>query len=219
MPCRATGANRGGEVLKPPWRAATSAVLLALGACGQAALAADAPSFDCRRVARPSIAAQVCDDPKLARLDRKLADVYAAARRVAAKARPPPPLSAEQRGWLRSRDDCWKAQGQQAACIADSYRQRTAELQARYRLLPGKGPDRLACGGDPRNELVVTWFATDPPSLIAERGDQSSLMLWQTEDGQQRYVGRNERIDGQPGGELLLQWGYQAPTLHCLPTI
>lgn len=184
-----------------------------------AAWGAESPSFDCRRVATPSIAAQVCNDPRLARLDRQLAQVYAAARRVAAKAKPPPPLAAEQRGWVRWRDDCWKETGREAACIEERYKQRTAELQARYRLLPGRGPDRLVCGGDPANELVVTWFNTDPPSLVAERGDQTSLMLWQTEDGMQRYVGRNERIDGQPGGELLLQWGYQAPTLHCLPTM
>lgn len=57
-----------------------------------------------------------------------------------------------------------------------SYRQRISELQARYRLVPMRGPFFWACNGQQANELVVTFFATEPATLIAERGDQSVLM-------------------------------------------
>ena len=60
--------------------------------------------------------------------------------------------------------------------IDQSYRRRIAELQARYRLVSAKGPFWYSCDGDPRNEVVVTFFKTDPPTLEAERGDQVSLM-------------------------------------------
>lgn len=197
--------------------------LLVATPCVVAAVAAGAagatgPSFDCRKAPAGSIAAQVCEDPALVQRDRQLADVYAAARTVAARMKPPPPLVAEQRGWVKGRDDCWKATDRRV-CIDDAYRRRTAELQARYRLLPAQGPVRLVCDGDARNEVLVSRFATDPPSLMAERGDQTSWLLQQPEPvaGATRFVGRNETIDEQ-GGTMTVVWGYQARPMTCKGT-
>jgi hypothetical protein len=55
-------------------------------------------------------------------------------------------------------------------------RKRIAELQTKYRLVPASEPVFYACDGDPRNEVIATFFQTDPPTLIAERGDRVSLM-------------------------------------------
>jgi uncharacterized protein len=171
------------------------------------------PSFDCAKARPGSSEALICADPALAALDRQLADVYAAARKKAANEKPPV-LQAEQRGWVKGRDDCWKAQqGGQAACIRGAYVDRIVELQARYRLVAADGPVVLACDGDPRNEVVITRFRTEPPSLIAERGDQSSLMVRQSGEGE-RYQGRNESLV-QQGAESLVTWGYQAPVMRC----
>jgi len=193
------------------------ATLIAVPAVGADAAAAPGPSFDCRKVPAGSIAEQVCADPALVQRDRKLTEVYAAARKVAARMKPPPPLVAEQRGWVKGRDDCWKATDRRA-CIDDAYRRRTAELQARYRLLPTQGPVRLVCDGDPRSEVGVSRFATDPPSLMAERGDETSWLLQQPElvAGATRFVGRNETIDEQ-GGTMTVVWGYQARPMACKP--
>lgn len=171
------------------------------------------PSFDCAKAKPGSIEALICADPALAALDSQLADVYAAARKKAANEKPPV-LQAEQRGWVKGRDECWKAQQSgQATCIRDAYQQRIVELQARYRLVAAEGPVFLACDGDPRNEVVITRFRTQPPSLIAERGDQSSLMVRQSGEGE-RYQGRNETLV-QQGAESLVTWGYQAPVMRC----
>lgn len=175
-------------------------------------LAADAPSFDCRR-AEGRIQTQVCADPALAALDRRLAQVFAQALPKARNERPPR-LQAEQRGWVKGRDDCWKADDPRA-CAEEAYVRRIAELQVRYRLLPGRGPQRLTCDGDPRNELQVTRFDTTPPTLEAERGDQVSLMFLQPGAGMV-YVGRNERYE-ESAGEMRVQWGYQAPVMRCRP--
>lgn len=188
---------------------------LASTALATPALAADGPSFDCKKVERGSIAALVCGDAGLAQLDRKLTEVYGAARKVAAKMKPPYPLVAEQRGWVKGRDDCWKSEDKRG-CVEGEYKRRTAELQARYRLLAPRGPVRMACDGDARNEVVVSYFATDPPSLIAERGDQTSWMLQETKDGATRYVGRNETLQEQ-GGVSTVVWGYQAKPMSCKP--
>jgi hypothetical protein len=79
-------------------------------------------------------------------------------------------------------------------------------LQAKYRLVPGKGPVRYACDGDSKNEVIVTFFQTDTPTLIAERGDQLSLMYLQPSAGGTRYQGRNESL-WEHQGEALITWG------------
>lgn len=173
------------------------------------------PSFDCAKAKPGSSEALICADPALAALDRQLADVYAAARKKATNEKPPV-LQAEQRGWVKGRDECWKAKETgQGACIREAYVRRIAELQARYRLVAADGPVFLACDGNPANEVVVTTFRTEPPTLIAERGDQSSLMVRQSGDGE-RYQGRNETLV-QQGAESLVTWGYQAPVMRCRP--
>ena len=189
------------------------AVLLAAG-LGCLALGAQAagPSFDCGKVEAGSIAALVCRDPALAAADSKMAEVYAAALAKAGNEQPPT-LKAEQRGWIKGRDECWKVEDQ-AACVADAYRLRIAELQARYRLLAPVGSATYACDDAPGSEVTASFFATDPPSAIAERGDEVSFMVAQPAASGARYQGRNESL-WEHQGVATVTWGYGAPELHC----
>lgn len=66
------------------------------------------PSYACDRVAAGSVEAMICQDPALSRLDRRLAAAYATARRMAANERPPR-LVAEQRGWIKGRNEAFEA--------------------------------------------------------------------------------------------------------------
>jgi uncharacterized protein len=174
---------------------------------------AEGPSFDCAKVEAGSIEEMVCKDKGLAALDRKLAEVFAAASKKAVNEHPPL-LKAEQRGWIKGRNDCWKS-GDRRKCVEDNYRLRIAELQARYRLVPGNGPVTYACDGDPKNEVVVTYFQTDPPTLIAERGDQVSLMYLQPSGSGAKYQGRNESL-WEHQGEAAITWGYGSPEMRCM---
>lgn len=193
--------------------------LAALGMAGHAAggdqsRADRGPSFSCAEVRAGTIEALVCQDDALAALDRKLAGVYAAAVNKAANEHPPL-LKAEQRGWIKGRNDCWK-QDDERACLASSYRWRIAELQAGYRLVPGSGPFVYTCDGQPANQVVVTFFAdTDPPTLYAERGDSVSLMYLQESASGAKYRGRNESF-WEHHGEALVTWGYEAPQMRCI---
>ena len=173
---------------------------------------AEGPSFDCGKVEAGSIEEMVCKDKGLAALDRRLAEVYAAASKKAVNEHPPV-LKAEQRGWIKGRNDCWKSDDRRK-CVEDNYRLRIAELQARYRLVPGNGPVTYACDGDPKNEVVVTFFKTDPPTLIAERGDQVSLMYLQPSGSGAKYQGRNESL-WEHQGEATITWGYGSPEMRC----
>ncbi len=170
------------------------------------------PSFDCAKVAAGSIEEMICADDALAALDRKLAEVYAAASKKAANEHPPV-LKAEQRGWIKGRNECWKADDRRR-CVEDSYRLRIAELEVRYRLVPAKGPVAYACDGNPANEVVATFFATEPPTLIAERGDQVSWMVLQPAASGAKYQGRNESL-WEHQGEALITWGYGSPEMRC----
>ncbi len=173
---------------------------------------ADEPSFSCAKVVVGSIEEMVCKDSELSALDRELAGVYADAQKKAVNEHPPL-LKAEQRGWVKGRNDCWKS-ADIRQCVADNYRLRIAELQARYRLLPGKGPFTYICDGDERNEVIVTFFDSKPPTLEAERGDSVSLMYLQPAASGTRYQGRNE-IFWEHQGIAAITWGYGEKEMQC----
>ncbi|MGA8018861.1 MAG: lysozyme inhibitor LprI family protein [Desulfobacterales bacterium] len=88
------------------------------------------PSFDCSKAAG-SIEQMICKDDVLSTMDHKMAEVYAAATKKAVNEHPPL-LKAEQRGWIKGRNDCWESEDERK-CAEESYRRRIAELQARYR--------------------------------------------------------------------------------------
>lgn len=185
---------------------------LALTFATMALAQANSPSFDCAKARDGSIEKLVCSDATLSSLDRQLAEVYEAATRKAVNQHPPT-LKAEQIGWIRGRNDCWKSDDRRA-CVETEYRQRIASLQARYRLVADSGPAAFFCDGDRRNELVVTFFPTDPKTLIAERGDATSLMYLEPAGPEARYVGRNETFTGT-GCTAVVTWGYGAPPMRC----
>jgi len=174
---------------------------------------AGSPSFDCGKVEVGSVEELVCKDAGLAALDRKLDEVYAAATQKTTNEHPPI-LKAEQRGWVKGRNDCWKSVDRRQ-CVEDNYRRRIAELQARYRLVPGTEAVRYICDNDPHNEIVATFFETDPPTMIAERGDSVSLMYLQPSGSGAKYQGRNETFWEHHHCEALITWGYGAPEMRC----
>jgi len=155
----------------------------------------------------------VCQDVELSALDRRLAAVYDAATKKAVNEHPPL-LKAAQRGWIKGRNDCWKSEDTRR-CVAESYGMRIAELQARYRLVAASPVAFFACDGNPANEVAVTFFETEPPSLIAERGDSFSLMFQQPAASGAKYEGRNEMF-WEHDGEARIRWGFEAREMRCV---
>jgi len=138
--------------------------------------------------------------------------VYNAASKKAVNEHPPV-LKAEQRGWVKGRNECWKSDNKRA-CLEENYKLRIAELQAKYRLVQGKGPVMYGCYGDPQNVVTAMFFQTDPPTLIAERGDQVSLMYLQRSGSGAKYQGRNESL-WEHQGKATITWGYGAKEMRC----
>jgi len=173
---------------------------------------ATGPSYNCDNVEVNSIEEMICKDDELSALDRKLSVVYSAAAKKATNEHPPV-LRAEQRGWIKGRNECWKADDKRA-CVQNQYQLRIAELQARYRLVQGNGPFRFICDENPANEVIATFFQTEPPTLIAERGDSVSLMYLQPSGSGAKYQGSNETF-WEHQGEVSITWGYGAPQMRC----
>lgn len=186
--------------------------LLLSGGRSQAAPAR--PAFDCSQ-ATGEVQKRICADSALAALDVKLDRTW---RTVLARSTANADLRsirAEQRGWVKGRDDCWKADDVRA-CTESSYRMRISELQARWRLVPMSGPFFYACDGNPSNEVVVTLFESDLPIAMIERGDRTSVAYLDTTSAEQRYVGRNETLV-MKGDVAHVSWGDEAPTMVCRP--
>jgi uncharacterized protein len=98
--------------------------------CSVASLPASAahPSFDCGK-ATHEVEQLICKDAELAKQDRSLAELYATVLKNA-PASERKLLKAEQRGWVKGRDDCWKSSDMRG-CVASEYRTRSDELKDR----------------------------------------------------------------------------------------
>ena len=185
-----------------------SVCVLSMGFAGAAA-AQDGPSFDCSR-AESSAEELVCGDAALAEIDRRLAEVYGAALAAAegldaGAAEAAGTLKAMQRGWIKGRDECWKA-ADLRACVETSYLTREAELVATWMLQAPFAQARWVCEGNPANEVYVTYYDTPLPALRVEYGDAIDAMHLSLAASGARYEGSFGRSFWEKGGEAMFVW-------------
>ena len=180
-----------------------------------AVASAQGPSFDCGK-AQGEVQTLICKDAGLAALDRQLDGVYKAAM-TKARDGMPAQLRAEQRGWVKGRDDCWKAKGGPTYltdswqvstvrdCVEGNYKIRISELQAQWQLVKSRPPVFYTCADNPANEVVATFFETDPPTARLERGDRT-VIAWQiTAASGSKYEGQNVTF-WTKGNETTVTW-------------
>jgi uncharacterized protein len=85
-------------------------------------------SFDCAK-ASGTVEELICSDAELAKLDRSLSSLYSTLLKHT-PAREQKQLRAEQRGWVKGRNDCWKS-GDLRGCVKGEYEMRINELKDR----------------------------------------------------------------------------------------
>ena len=90
-------------------------------------------------------------------------------------------------------------------CVEAQYKQRTAELQSKYRLVAQKGPVFFACQNNPSNEVVATFFETDPPTAALERGDRTVIAYQVRSASGAKYEGQNAEFWNK-GNEATVSW-------------
>lgn len=137
------------------------------------------PSFDCAK-AESEAEQLVCNNNALAALDNRLAVVYAAelAKPGAAKN-----LAATQRGWVKGRNECWKAEDIQL-CIEEAYRTRIAELQINSPGAMAAKAIAYKCD-DARSPLYMAFYNEfdDRPAVITLGNDQAIIFAQPTGSG------------------------------------
>ena len=89
---------------------------------------ANQPSFDCNKVEKTSSEGIICRSDELMDLDKELSSVY---KQSLTKASKDDMLKAHQRGWIKGRNDCWKAEDEKK-CMVDQYTDRIKELKDKY---------------------------------------------------------------------------------------
>lgn len=152
---------------KAPATPATSAA-----APAPAKAAADVkPSFDCAAAASEA-EKLVCKDPELAALDRRLAEVFARAK--AAPGADQARLAAEQRGWVKGRDECWKSV-ERSRCVSEAYLTRTVQLQLDNGETTTPEATAYDCDDKSKRFTVVYYNDLDPRSAVVTWGDDQSI--------------------------------------------
>lgn len=104
--------------------------ILTIGTILSIAVFANQPSFNCVKIKQNTPEALICSSNQLMDLDRELSDIY---KKALLKASEEDMLKAEQKGWIKSRNECWKAEDEKK-CMVNAYRGRMQELKEKYTL-------------------------------------------------------------------------------------
>ena len=187
-------------------------IIAALWMAVAAAASATTPSFDCHGKVN-SAQKIICGDDTLAALDRKLGKIFIDAAQSLPSGKEIAYFVAEQQDWVRSRDGC-PTTPNPASCLSSVYRTRIAELQGRFRLVPTRGPFRFACNGSPPQEIVVTWYQTDPPSGLLETARGQTTMFEITSASGTHYVGDDVALV-EHQGTVTVTFGMANQELTC----
>ncbi len=145
---------------------------------------ASGPSFDCSR-ASSSSEKMVCSDPALAALDRELEAVYG--RRLAATSGAEHDrLQAMQRGWVKGRDECGKAEDTQR-CVREAYQTRLVELQIEGGEVMVPTPVEFVCD-DNRQPFTATFYNDiEPRAAVLTLGNDQAIAIAQPAASGSRY--------------------------------
>ncbi len=166
------------------------------------------PAFDCKK-ASGDIENLICSDQQLSALDRKLNQTFRAALAAlkggADASEATKLLKATQRGWIKGRNDCWKADDKRQ-CTLRLYDLRIADLQARYGLMDARGPFFYECNGNPADEIVATFFETEPATVRLERGDTVVIGVVAISGSGSRYVADHGITFWIKGDDAQVDW-------------
>ena len=155
----------------------------AVAPAGNAAANKDAsPSFDCAR-ADGQAQELICSDTELAAMDRELARLYALAE---ADPQMPKPAQAElkamQRGWVKGRDDCWKADDLRQ-CVVSNYAERIHRLRQGSKAARADVPQSISVGPlayrcEGLGALIgATYINSEPGAVFLEWGPNDAHTL------------------------------------------
>jgi len=151
-------------------------------------------------------------DARLSALERQLGDVVADAGSTQWQGRDR--LAAEQQAWVDARRQCLSA-ADPKRCLADRYAIRIASVSSAAGLPPARLPFRWRCDGDPPLAFTITYYATDPGTLVAERRGQRIVMVQQPTASGVRYTATGASY-AEHQGVASINWPGQPHALRCV---
>jgi uncharacterized protein len=164
-----------------------AAWMLASAPPARARQAVAGPSFDCRKATHEAELA-ICKDAGLAALDRRMADVFAAALQSW-----PAAVARDQRvtqiGWIRGRNDCWKSKTLRR-CVEEHYWTRLYEIQELAGRLKPPLTATFACNGDPAHSTLTAAFYNDlePQTAVVTVGGAKAVLFLALSGSGSRYT-------------------------------
>ena len=173
------------------------------------------PSFDCSR-ATTTIEKLICDDDRLADLDRQMASVWRQAQR-ALPAADRGKQQIAQRRWLEARDDCELEKDDQRGCVSHWYRRRLTELEIISGQIVVPEPVNYRCDGGPYDSLTVYFHDRTPMraavlNRINGRLDEQDLAYLGEGEAKPTYYGRHAIMYPTEQG---MEGTWDEQPLHC----
>ncbi len=164
---------------------------------------ADAPAFDCAG-ASGQVEQLICSDENLAALDQELARVYQSAQSALPQSELPA-LKVEQRGWIKGRNDCWKA-ADTLDCVTETYQTRIVELQIRSGELIAPTAIAYNCGKDNAEPFYAAFYSgTVPASVVLTHGQDQVVAFIAPSGSGAKYVASGVEF-WEHHGEALVYW-------------
>ncbi|MGH8485628.1 MAG: lysozyme inhibitor LprI family protein, partial [Pseudomonas sp.] len=161
-----------------------STVLLLAGALASGvALAQEGPSFSCEKA--EGMALKVCQSPQLSALDRDLAALYQRAM-AQADSDSQKQLKATQRGWIKGRDECWKASDADA-CLLEQYQVRMVVLKIQSGTVQVPATVEFDCGDDSKPFTAVFYNELKPQGAVLTYGGDQTIVMAQPSASGSKY--------------------------------
>ncbi|UHQ21866.1 MliC family protein [Lysobacter sp. 5GHs7-4] len=167
------------------------------------------PSFDCAK-AQSEAETLVCNDAELAALDRQLAKLWADT-----QARPNAPASetAKQRGWVKGRDECWKAEDKHR-CVRESYQVRIVELNLLRPDVTTPPAVSYDCGDQDSRLSAVYYNDFEPKAVVLTWAGDRAIALQQPSASGTHYAVEGVDFSEHQGTATLDFFG---TSLSCKP--
>jgi uncharacterized protein len=160
------------------------------------------PAFDCTR-ASGEVEELICKDDSLQALDRRLARTWA----KATESWPADVVQEQralQRGWIKGRNDCWKAEDTKQ-CVEFSYQSRLVELSISAGLVEDPGYRSLICEGDTTPFTATFYNSLEPRAAVLTRGNDQVIALSARSASGARYTAPGVEFWSK-GNEAMVTW-------------
>ncbi len=161
------------------------------------------PAFDCSK-ASGEVEQLICADESLQVLDRKLARTWAKATETW-PAEVTTEQRAMQRGWIKGRNDCWKAEDVKD-CVTFAYDSRLVELSISAGLVEAPGYYSLTCDDGFTGPFTAAFYNDlDPQALVLTRGNDQVIAMTAPTGSGTRYTAPGVEFRSK-GDDAMIDW-------------